>query len=412
MRPGCGRRSGGGSAARAAEVVRGLGVFDLVDAGDLVVLGDPHPDGPVDGEGEEGGDDEGVREDREDADGLLAELVEPAAVEEALGVGLDAAGGEEADEQGADDAADEVDADDVEGVVVAEPVLEADCHGAEHSGDGADRDGTERADGAARRGDGDESRDGSGGGAQGGEGAVAELLVAEPGEHRGAGGDLGVDEHHRADAVVVAEPGAGVEAEPAEPEQSGAEHDQRQAVRAHRVLPEADALADDQDHAESGGSGVDVDGGAAGEVDDAHLVQPAAGAPDPVGDREVDDGDPQRDEQGPGGELDPVGEGAADQGGGEDGEHQLEHGEDVDRDGVAVPEFGDADPAEADEVRAPADDGAGVGAEGEAEPVEHPQDRDDPEADEAHHQHVEGALDADHASVEEGEGRGHEHHQG
>ena len=38
--------------------------------------------------------------------------------------------------------------------------------------------------------------------------------------------------------------------------------------------------------------------------------------------------------------------------------------------------------------------------------------RDDPEADEAHHQHVQGALDPDHASVEEGETRGHEHHQG
>lgn len=148
------------------------------------------------------------------------------------------------------------------------------------------------------------------------------------------------------------------------------------------------------------------------EVDDAHLEEPAAGAPDPVGDGEVDDADPQDDEHGPGRELHPVGEGAADQGRGEDGEHQLEDGEDVDRDGVAVPEFGDADVAEADVVGAPADDRADVGAEGEAESVEHPQDRDDPEADEAHHQHVEGALDADHASVEEGQAGGHEHHQG
>lgn len=240
---------------------------------------------------------------------------------------------------------------------------------------------------------------------------MADLLVGEPAEDRGTGGDLRVDEHDRADAVVVAEPGARVEAEPAEPQEGRAEHDERQAVRPHRVLLEADPLADDEDHAEGRRTGVDVDRRAAREVDDTQLEQPAARAPDPVRDREVDDGDPQGDEQGPGGELDAVGEGAADQGGGEDGEHHLEDGEDVHRDGVAVPEFGDADPAEADEVRAPADDGADVGAEGEAESVEHPQDRDDPEADEAHHQHVQGALDADHASVEEGQTRGHEHHQ-
>ena len=68
-------------------------------------------------------------------------------------------------------------------------------------------------------GDGDQAGDRAGGGAEGGEGAVAQLLVDEPAEHGGGGGDLGVEEHDRADAVVVAEPGAGVEAEPAEPQQ-------------------------------------------------------------------------------------------------------------------------------------------------------------------------------------------------
>ena len=106
-------------------------MLGLVDAGDLVVLGDPHADGLVEEEGEDRGDDQGVAEDREDADGLLAELVEAAAVEEALDVGLALAGGEEADQQGADDTADEVDADDVERVVVAELVLQADGHGAQ-----------------------------------------------------------------------------------------------------------------------------------------------------------------------------------------------------------------------------------------------------------------------------------------
>jgi hypothetical protein len=44
-------------------------------------------------------------------------------------------------------------------------------------------------------------------------------------------------------------------------------------------------------------------------------------------------------------------------------------------------------------------------------PNKHPQDRDDAHADGAHHEHVEHALDPDHASVEEGQTRRHEQHQ-
>ena len=85
------------------------------------------------------------------------------------------------------------------------------------------------------------------------------------------------------------------------------------------------ALAEDEDHAEGRGTGVDVDGGTAGEVDDAAARRASRRRPaDPVRDREVDDGDPQRDEQRPGGELHAVRERAADQGGRDDREHQLE----------------------------------------------------------------------------------------
>ena len=48
--------------------------------------------------------------------------------------------GEEAEQQGADEAADEVDADDVEGVVVAELELQLDGEDAEDAGDEADED--------------------------------------------------------------------------------------------------------------------------------------------------------------------------------------------------------------------------------------------------------------------------------
>ena len=55
---------------------------------------------------------------------------------------------------------------------------------------------------------------------------------------------------------------------------------------------------------------------------------------------------------------------------------------------------------------------ADVAAEGEAVAVQHPQDAHDADGAEAHHEHVEDALAAGHASVEEGEPGGHEQHQG
>ena len=64
--------------------------------------------------------DERVDHHRAGGDRLPPQLVEAAAVEQAVGLVRHAVAGEEADQQGADDAADEVDADDVERVVVAE----------------------------------------------------------------------------------------------------------------------------------------------------------------------------------------------------------------------------------------------------------------------------------------------------
>ena len=55
-------------------------------------------------------------------------------------------------------------------------------------------------------------------------------------------------------------------------------------------------LPDDQRGDQRRDAGVDVHDGAAGEVERAHLGEPAA-APDPVGDRAVDDDRPQRDEE-------------------------------------------------------------------------------------------------------------------
>ena len=79
-----------------------------------------------------------------------------------------------------------------------------------------------------------------------------------------------------------------------------------------------------------------MDDRAAGEVEGALLEQPAVGHPDPVGQRIIDQGGPEQDEDAVGGELDPLGQGAGDQGHGDHGEHALVHGEDIFRDGARL----------------------------------------------------------------------------
>ena len=186
---------------------------------------------------------------------------------------------------------------------------------------------------------------------------------------------------------------AGVEAEPAEPQQPGAEHHQGQVVRPHRVLAEADPLAQHQREGETGGTGVDVHRRTAGEVDRPEAVgDPAAAGcrcsrrrrtPSArPGSRRTS---PRAREDHPGAELGAVGDGAADQCHRDDREHCLEGDEGQRRDAVPT------EPSrrrrgrghqllQADELEVadqPADD---VVAERQGVAVQHPQHADEAEA--------------------------------
>ena len=139
------------------------------------------------------------------------------------------------------------------------------------------------------------------------------------------GRDLGVHERQGSGAVR-GQFGAGVEAEPAEPQQARAEQHQREVVGPVLLLGPAPALAEDEREREARGAGVDVDDGAAGEVLDPQAAEPAA-TPHPVGDGEVHQRGPGDGEYRPGAELRSVRDRAADQRDGDDGERQLEGGE-------------------------------------------------------------------------------------
>ena len=101
--------------------------------------------------------------------------------------------------------------------------------------------------------------------------AVADALGEQPAQGGGTGGDHGVHPDGRG-RVAGGDGRAGVEAEPAEPQQAGAEHDQGQVVRPHRIAPPADPLAQDDGQRKTGDAGVDVHRGATGEVDRLQVV--------------------------------------------------------------------------------------------------------------------------------------------
>ena len=93
----------------------------------------------------------------------------------------------------------------------------------------------------------------------------------------------------------------------------------RAKVEHHLLL----ALPEDHAVSEGGATGGNLDGAAAGVVEDAVFVGPAVGVPDPAGDGAVDEGGPPEGEDHGGDEAAALGDGAHDDGGGDGAEHHL-----------------------------------------------------------------------------------------
>ena len=421
-------------------------MLEQVDALDLVLGLDREADRAVEGEADDRGDDERVDQDRCRTLGLGAELAEPAAEEQTVVLGETGGRGgavrgvrEEADEQRADESAHEVDADDVEAVVEAQLELQAHGQCTARPGDDTDDQGA-GAETVAQA------------------GVMATRPATTP---EAAPRDVGWPSRNFstmsqpsmavqvAPRVLTQTPAAGarperrprVEAEPAEPQDAGADHDEGEVVGPHGLLAPAHAVADEDCQRESRDTGVDVDGGTTGEVVGADAAEeetlglvgdPAAGlgrvpteGEHPVGHGEVDEGRPDEGEGRPGAELDAVGDRAGDQGHRDDREDDLEGDEGGGGDpaggrgaGVGVrrdvPDDLREDPAQPELVEGVTDEPhtADVGAECLAVPPQDPGGADGPHRDERHHHHVEDALGADHAAVEEGQAGRHEEDEG
>ena len=159
-----------------------------VHTGELVLVLDAETDRLLDGEAQDPGDDEGVDQDTEGCDRLHRELLEAAAEEQTR------LGCEEAEVQRSDDTTDEVDADNVERVVVAELPLELDREGADDTGDKTKQERPAGGQERTRGGDCDETGDGTRGGADRRGLAVLELLDDQPTDDGGSGCTERVDD--------------------------------------------------------------------------------------------------------------------------------------------------------------------------------------------------------------------------
>jgi hypothetical protein len=175
-------------------------------------------------------------------------------------------------------------------------------------------------------------------------------------------------------------------------------------MRRVAFLRPALALAQHQHGSERRDAGVDVDGGATGEVERAALAQPSAEHPLEHG--HVHDQRPHGHEDRPCRELHPVGHRAADERRGDGGEH-AEIGDDRQ---LATVVLTDADVLQHQRVEV-AEEVVLERHLGQRVPDHHPHDGDDQDAVEVHHQHVQHVARAVHTAVEEGESGRHEQHE-
>ena len=148
---------------------------------------------------------------------------------------------------------------------------------------------------------------------------MVEVARADPRQGGCCGCCVGDDE--RAGREPAGRKGrAGVEAEPAEPQEARAEDGHRHVMRLHPFAV-GDAPADENGNDQGRQARRGVDDGATSEVEGAELEQPAVGGPDPMGDQRVDQDGPQDGEEDEGCEPLPLGEGAGDERRGDRREH-------------------------------------------------------------------------------------------
>lgn len=210
-----------------------------------------------------------------------------------------------------------MDGKDVEGIVNANEELELGGKVAANSTHDTDDEASPRSHETRSRRNRNKAGNGAGAEANGAPFLLQTVIEQDPSNTTDGGSQVG-DEAGHDGADVHAQGGTTVEAEPADPEEDGADDDVCDAVGAVGqavVLVVAGALAEHDAVGEGAGAGGDVDGAASGEVVRGELEEPAVGVPGPVGDGVVDDGGPDEHEDDGGEHATTVGDGTDSEGG-------------------------------------------------------------------------------------------------
>ena len=199
------------------------------------------------------------------------------------------------------------------------------------------------------------------------------------------GGDQGV-----ARKGVGSQGAAGIEAEPAEPEQAAAKERHGQVVGDHGRLAQVSTGAHRMGAGQGRCGGSHVHHGTTGKVHGAQLGHPAA-APDPVRHGAIDEDRPERGKDQHGRKADAFGVGTGDERHGKGREHALERHEDIVRQ-VGCRAVGFAPHAYEEHMVKVADEAGNIAAEGKGVPEQGPENGDHPQRGIAVHARGEDVL--------------------
>ena len=231
-------------------------------------------------------------------------------------------------------------------------------------------------------------------------------MATSPGARRRARRDVRGGERERRQRARR-QRAAGVEAEPAKPQEAAAEDGHGQVMRDEALAPEAQTLADVDGADERAHARRPVHHRATREVEHAQLEEPPALGPRPVRHGVVHERGPQEGEEHVGAELHALHERTGDERRGDDGELELEGHED---------QVGDGAPrlrghvVQHQEVSTP-DEASVRLAEGQRVAEHHPLHRHQRHGEEGVHERGEYVLAPHHAAVEERQTRRHQQHQ-
>ena len=331
-----GGRPGKVVAADLHVVVGELAELVVVHSEELGFLGGAEVEAgdEVDGVCDERADDERVGGAGDDEGDLLVDGSKVAS-DEATNGGRDfsdalkadnVVGAEECVEEKTDHSSDAVLGEHIHGVVDLDPVLDLGGEVGNDAGDNAEDHRSPRCNVTGRGSGGNKTRNETRAPADHGPLARKAPIKKNPSHGAEDTGQVGVPASHDS-AKVGAERGTTVECEPAEPQEDGAEGDERDVVRAeveHQLF-----LTASQNHrvGKRGHTRHDFDGSATCVVEDTPVECPTARAPHPACNGAVDEGCPEEDEDEEWDEAATLCDSACDNGGGDGAELHLVEGE-------------------------------------------------------------------------------------